>query len=257
MPETYDRVLGPAVFQPFAVDMARRVAGFRPARVLETAAGTGRVTAELVRVLPRAEIIATDLNAAMVEYGTARVPGAHWQQADAQALPFPDHSFDLITCQFGVMFLPDKPAAFAEARRVLRPGGRLVFNAWGPIDTHDFGWAVVAAVRQIFPEDPPVFLETIPHGYADPDRVRADLTAGGLICEAAESVTLQGTADSTADVARGFCTGTPLRGEIEARGELDKTTAAVEALVGAALGPGPAVGDMTAHVFVAHAPAPY
>src|SRR5439155_25047557 len=111
MPATYDRVLGPAVFQPFAVDMARRVAGFGPARVLETAAGTGRVTAELVRVLASAEIIATDLNAAMVEYGTSRVPGSHWQQADAQALPFPVRRFDLIPCLFGVMFLPDKPAA--------------------------------------------------------------------------------------------------------------------------------------------------
>jgi SAM-dependent methyltransferase len=251
MPEIYDRALGPVVFQPFAVELAGRVAGFNPARVLELAAGTGRLTGELIRVLPHAEIVATDLNTAMVEYAARRVPGARWQQADAQSLPFPDRGFDVVICQFGVMFLPAKPAAFAEAGRMLRPGGRLVFNTWAALDTHDFGRAVVAAVRRIFPDDPPTFLDTIPHGYADPDRVRADLAAAGLVCEAVDTVTLQGTADSAARVARGFCTGTPLRAEIEARGDLAETTAEVEALVCAALGSGPVTGDMTAYVVVA------
>jgi SAM-dependent methyltransferase len=254
MPVIYDRVLGPTLFQPFAVDLARRVAEFNPSRVLELAAGTGRATAELIRVLPDAEVIATDLNPAMVEHGSLRVPGAHWRQADAQTLPFPDNTVDVVVCQFGAMFFPDKPAAFAEAGRVLRPGGRLVGNVWGPVDGHDFERAVVAALRTLFPDDPPKFLETFPHGYADADRLRTDIEAGGLVCRQVETVTLRGTADSVADLARGYCTGTPLRGEIEARGELGASTEALASLLCRALGDGPVVGAMTANVFVAQSP---
>jgi SAM-dependent methyltransferase len=195
--------------------------------------------------------VATDLNAAMVQYGAARVSQASWQQADAQDLPFPDDSFDLIVCQFGVMFFPDKSAAFAEARRVLRPDGRLVFNTWGPLETHEFGAAVVAALRQTFPADPPSFLARIPHGYHDPELVSADLTVGGLRSESADSLTLLGTADSAASVARGFCVGTPIRAEIEARGDLAATTSAVESLVSSVLGSGRVTAKMTAWVFVA------
>jgi SAM-dependent methyltransferase len=251
MPGVYDRLLGPTLFQPFAVDLARRAAKFQPGRVLELAAGTGRVTAELVRELPEAEVVATDLNPAMVEHGMLHVRGAHWQQADAQALPFPDRTVDLVVCQFGVMFFPDKPAAFAESRRVLRPGGRLLGNVWAPLETHDFERAVVDALRTLFPADPPRFLESFPHGYADPERLRADIEAGGLVCEQVETLTLHGIADSVADLARGYCTGTPLRGEIEARGDLEATAAALASLLCTALGDGPVDGAMSAHVFVA------
>jgi len=251
MPGIYDRLLGPTLFQPFAVDLARRVATFAPGRVLELAAGTGRVTAELVRELPDAEVVATDLNPAMVEHGMLHVPGAHWQQADAQSLPFPDRTVDLVACQFGVMFFPDKPAAFAETRRVLRPGGRAVGSVWSTLDSHDFERAVVEALRALFPDDPPTFLETFPHGYADPDRLRADIEAGGLVCEQLETITLHGTADSVAGLARGYCTGTPLRGEIEARADLAATTEALASMLCKALGDGPVDGAMSANVFVA------
>ena len=129
MPEAYDRWLVPAVFHPFAVDFARRAARHAPRRVLEIAAGTGVLTRELVTVIPAAEVTATDLNAAMADLGSRRVPGAAWQQADALRLPFGDDQFDLVACQFGVMFFPDKPAAFREARRVLAPGGGLLFSS--------------------------------------------------------------------------------------------------------------------------------
>src|SRR4051794_8068268 len=110
MPEAYEKRLVPTVFGPFAVDLAARVAARAPARVLELAAGTGALTRELARAVPQAEVTATDLNDAMVDFGRARVPGATWRQADAMRLPFDDGSFDVVACQFGVMFLPDKPA---------------------------------------------------------------------------------------------------------------------------------------------------
>jgi SAM-dependent methyltransferase len=251
MPEAYERWLAPAVFRPFAVDLAQRAARLTPRRVLELAAGTGVLTRELAAAIPTAEVIATDLNPAMVEFGSRRAPGAAWQQADALDLPFPDRQFDLVVCQFGVMFFPDRPAAFREARRVLTPGGRLLFSTWGAVDTHDFAAALVAGVERAFPDDPPTFLAAVPHGYSDIGQVRADLTAAGLQCASAEPVTLHGRSGSAAGVAAGFCTGTPLRMAIEARGDLMASTEVVSAEMRARLGDGPVTATMTAHVIEA------
>ena len=253
MPEAYDRWLAPAVFRPFAVDLAERAARLRPSRVLEIAAGTGVLTGELVQALPGAEVIATDLNGAMVEYGSGLVPGASWQQADALDLQFEDDEFDLVVCQFGVMFFPDKPAGYREARRVLRPDGRLLFNTWATIDTHGFAAALLAGVERVFPDDPPTFLVAVPHGYPDLQQVAADLAAGGLERVRFETVTLEGRAGSAADIANGFCTGTPLRMEVESRGDLAESTAVISEEMTNLLGAGPITAQMTAYVIEAMA----
>ncbi len=248
MPEEYERGLAATVFRPFAVDLSRRLAARSPRAVLEVAAGTGVLTHEVVTALPTAEVTATDLNPAMVEYGRQRVPSATWRAADALSLPFEDGSFDAVVCQFGVMFFPDKRSAFAEARRVLEGEGRLLFNAWSTLASHDFEAAVMAGVRQAFPDDPPTFLESIPHGYAHLDVVVADVEAAGLRCLTAESVTVEGTAPAAADIAAGYCLGTPLRAGIEARGDLAAATAVVAREIERRFGPGPVTGRMTAHV---------
>jgi ubiquinone/menaquinone biosynthesis C-methylase UbiE len=131
--EFYDRYLVPLMFAPYAEVVADRAKALLPRRVLETAAGTGVVTEALARILPTdVTITATDLNEPMIELGKVRagMERVNWQQADAMKLPFPDESFDLIVCQFGVMFFPDKRASFVEAFRVLTPGGRYVFVLW-------------------------------------------------------------------------------------------------------------------------------
>jgi SAM-dependent methyltransferase len=248
MPQIYDQYLGPAVFHPFAVDLARRAARLRPGRVVEIAAGTGVVTAELLAAAPDARVTATDLNPAMVELGGRRVPGAAWQPADASSLPFPDAAFDLVVCQFGVMFFPDRRAAYAEFARVLVPSGHVLFNTWDTIDTHGFARVLVDALERAFPGDVPSFLSDVPHGYADPDVVAGDLRAAGCEVDSVETVTLEGRAASAADVAIGFCTGTPLRTEIEARGDLAVTTRSVCSEMTARLGEGPVSAPMTAHV---------
>jgi SAM-dependent methyltransferase len=252
MAEIYDRHLGPAVFHPFAVDLARRAAAGRARRVLEVAAGSGVVTRALVAALPDATVVATDLNPAMARTGVDKVPQAHWAVADAQRLPFREGRFDLFVCQFGVMFFPDRPAAFAQARRVLAPGGRLLVNTWYTADTNGFEVALREGLRAAFPDDPPRFLEDIPHGYHDLDRIVADVRAGGFTAVAAETVTLTGHAGSAADIAIGYCTGTPLRAGIESRGDLAATTAVVERAVAGQLGTGPIAAEMTAHVVEAH-----
>ncbi|MEY2453134.1 MAG: hypothetical protein QOD92_2708 [Acidimicrobiaceae bacterium] len=251
MPEAYERWLAPTVFHPFAVDLARRAVAHTPTRILELAAGTGVLTRELVAMDSAAALTATDLNVAMVDLGLRRAPGAAWRQADAMDLPFGAGEFDLIACQFGVMFFPDKPAAFEEARRVLSADGTLLVSTWATIDTHDFQAALVAGLERAFPDDPPTFMVSVPHGYADVDVVVADLRAGGFEDVAVESVTLEGRATSAAVVAAGYCAGTPLRPEIEARGDLAAATAVVATEMEARLGSGPVTGRMTAHVFEA------
>lgn len=251
MPDAYDRLLGPAVFRPFAIDLANRACALRPHRILELAAGTGVLTRELTSTLPSADVVATDLNVAMVESGSRRAPGAAWEQADAQRLPFTEGDFDLVVCQFGVMFFPDKPAAFAEVRRVLQPGGAMLFNTWDTIDTHYFGRELLTSLQRALPSVPTRFLVDVPHGYADPVRVESDLATGGLECESVHTVTLAGTAESAADVAVGFCTGTPVRAEIEGHADLSAAASSVASDMTARLGEGRVSGSMTAHVFQA------
>src|SRR3954471_23854929 len=113
IPDLYDRCLGPFLFEPYAADLAARARALKPRRILETAAGTGIVTAALAAALPAAEIVATDLNPDMLRVAAAKSDLARvtFIPADAQSLPFPNASFDLVVCQFGAMFFPDRIAA--------------------------------------------------------------------------------------------------------------------------------------------------
>ena len=248
MPDAYDRWLAPVMFRPYAVDLARRVADLEPARVLEVAAGTGVVTEKLLEALPHADVTATDLNPGMVELGSSRAPGAKWQQADALDLPFPDAEFELVLCQFGVMFFADKPAAFRQARRVLIPGGHFLFTSWDSLQANTFAAALVDSLERVFPHNPPTFVAAVPHGYSDLAIITADLSEAGMQVMAAETLILQGRAESAADFARGLCTGSPLRFALEARGDLAQITEMIVEDMEAQLGPGTVFGQLAAHV---------
>src|ERR1051326_5415496 len=170
IPALYDQCLGPMIFAPYADDLASRLADIRSGRVLETAAGTGVLTRALVSALPEGvSIDATDLNQPMLDHASEQLAPRRvtWRQADAQTLPYPDGVFDAVVCQFGVMFFPDKPQAFSEAYRVLKPGGRFLFNVWDRIEENEFADIVVKSVAALFPHDPPIFLARTPHGHHD------------------------------------------------------------------------------------------
>ncbi|MGD9986324.1 class I SAM-dependent methyltransferase [Pseudonocardia sp.] len=244
MPAAYAEGLETAVFAPFATLVAERAAALAPRRVLEVAAGTGVVTRALADALPGVDLLATDLNAAMVAHGAERESRARWEQADVMALPVDDDAVDLVVCGFGVMFFPDKPAAAAEIRRVLAPGGRFLATIWDTVETHAFGAALTRAVEKTFPDDPPTFIRAVPHGYADPDRIRADLS--GFAEVSVERVVRVGTAPSAADVARGFCLGSPLRAQLAERGEPQAAVDPVAAAMTTMLGDGPVSGEMAA-----------
>jgi len=175
MPEIYDRCLGPALFAPVAVHLADLATALSPRRVLELAAGTGIVTRALVGALPDADIVATDLNPAMVSWAADRIGGVTWRQADAQNLDFPDASFDLALCSFGVMFFADRRAAFADVFRLLAPDGTFLFTVWDTVELSPFPAALVSALEVVLPENPPSFVARVPHGYSDSSRISDDL----------------------------------------------------------------------------------
>jgi SAM-dependent methyltransferase len=245
IPELHDRFMVPLVFEPYAADLLGRLAPRRPRRVLEVAAGTGVVTRALAAGLVDAPaIVATDLNPAMLERAKAvgtRRP-VEWQPADAQALPFADASFDAVVCQFGVMFFPDRPRAFAEARRILGQGGVFLFNVWDRLALNELADVITDALAAVFPADPPRFMARTPHGYHDPDAIVSDLGAGGFAARPEIDVVAARSRAATArDAAVAICQGTPVRHEIEARdpARLEEATAAAAEAVAARFGPGP------------------
>ena len=226
----YDRLMVPLKFTPWAEDMARRIAALSPAMILETAAGSGAVTEQIAKALPSAAITATDLNPAMLEIAAQR-PGledVRFRPADAQALPFADASFDLVTCQFGVMFYPDRVAAAREARRVLRAGGTYIFNVWNSLDQNPVSKVLSEALAEEFPANPPSFYARVPFGYHDTARIAHDLAEAGFTDIAIETLEYPHGALAPRDAAEGMCRGTPLAAEIATHGD-DALDLAVEA----------------------------
>ena len=217
IPAIYDQYMVPLLFAPYAKLVAERAAELRPKRVLETAAGTGVVTEELHRALPDAAIIATDLNAPMLEQAARRIGASNvrFQAADAQALPFKDDSFDLVICQFGVMFFPDKVRANAEARRVLREGGRYKLVIWDRIEHNLATLAAGRAVGALFPGDSMRFYKRVPFAYHDIGLIEHDLLAAGFTDIEYETIELHSRAASARDAAIGLVQGTPVRSDIE------------------------------------------
>ncbi len=254
IPELYDTHLVPLIFEPYAADLAARLA-LRPlARVLEIAAGTGVVTRALATTLPESvSIVATDLNQPMINYAAARGTKrpVEWRQADAMQLPFPNGAFDAVVCQFGVMFFPEKSQAYAEARRVLRAGGVFIFNVWDRIEENEFADVVTTALVTLFPDDPPRFLARTPYGYYDQETIKRDLAHGGFTASPEIStLTAPSRATSPQIPAIAFCQGTPLRNEIEARAASrlnEATTIAAEAIA-QRFGRGTVDGKIQAHV---------
>lgn len=254
IPRIYEAYLAPLIFEPYAANLADRLRERRLSRVLELAAGTGVLTRALAS-LPSDEvaITATDLNPAMLAQaaavGTRRA--VEWRQADAMQLPFPDGAFDAVVCQFGVMFFPDKPKAFSEALRVLRPGGIFLFNVWDRIEENEFADVTTTALAAVFPDDPPRFLARTPHGYHDRATIAGDLARGGFARPAQiTTITARSRATSPRAPAIAYCQGTPLRNEIEARdaARLEEATDAAAQAIARQFGPGAVDGKIQAHI---------
>ena len=254
IPELYETYMVPLIFAPYAEDLASRLKAANPARLLEIAAGTGVVTRALASALPETTtIVATDLNQAMLDHaaemGTKRP--VEWRQADAMQLPFPDAAFDAVVCQFGAMFFPDRPRAFSEVHRVLRPGGVFIFSVWDRIEENDFADAIMGALASMFPQEPPRFMARTPHGYFDRNQISRDLASAGFAAlPRIETIAARSRAKSARVAAFAYCQGTPWRNEIESRdaARLAEATDRAEQALVKRFGSGAVDGKIQAHV---------
>ena len=255
IPSIYDRFMVPLIFAPYAEEVARRAGAFMPGHILETAAGTGIVTQSLHHKLPDAEIIATDLNQPMLDVAAQRVRSdkVSFEVADAQELRFANDSFDLVVCQFGVMFFPDKVRANAEARRVLRDGGRYLLVIWDRVERNLATMAAGRAVGDIIPGEAGRFYERVPFKYHDRDLIEQDLRAAGFEQIEIETIERRSRAPSAREAALALVQGTPMRADIEevAPGQLDAATDAAEAALRQFDGPEGFDAPMSAHLVTA------
>ena len=257
IPENYDRYMVPLIFAPYAADLAQRAASLSPSAVLEIAAGSGVVTRALApRLSIGASYVVTDLNQPMLDYAASQqAPDSRitWRQADALALPFDNAAFDLVCCQFGAMFFPDRSRAYREAKRVLKPGGHFLFSVWDRIEENVFADDVTNALARLFPDDPPRFLARTPHGYHDTALIRSELEGAGFSRVAIETRAEQSRASSPRLPAVAYCQGTVLRTEIEARapGKLEIATDYAESALADKHGRGEIAAKIQAHVITA------
>ena len=261
VPQVYDALMVPMLFEPYALDMAARVAALGPDAVLETAAGSGVVARALAPLLrPGTRYVVTDLNAPMLDQARSRQTPAQgarieWAVADALDLPYPDAAFDVLCCQFGVMFFPDRRKAYAEARRVLKPGAPFLFSAWDSLAQNDVPATVWAVVQARYADNPPQFFNKVPHGYHDADVIRADLTAAGFSLINVEWIAKESHVARARDAAEALMLGTPFRMEMMAR-DPDGLPALVDATEAALIqryGTGPFVAPTLALVVTAQA----
>ena len=224
IPDLYEAHLGPTLFEPYADDLAARLRlpeGTAAPRVLEIAAGTGILTRRLrQRLPPAASLVATDLNEGMLQVARRRlegIAGIEFRQADAMALPFPDGAFDAVACQFGLMFMPDKPQALREVHRILKSGGPYLLNTWGALHDNPASALTHELLASLFPADPPPFLKT-PFGDHDPEALRALLSQAGFADVMITPVRIEGQAVSAEHAAIGLIKGSPVWNQIVERG---------------------------------------
>lgn len=253
VPGNYDQHLGPLLFEPYAQDLVARIDKAKVQHALEIACGTGRVTKYLRNALPpEATLIATDLNLGMLEVAKQKVAleNIQYEVADAQELPFTDNSFDVVVCQFGFMFVPDKPKAFSEVYRVLRPGGMLLFNTWDAIEHNPLSKTVTDVVSAYFPGTGAANFYKIPFSMHDREAIMQLLQEAGFSTINIEQVTKQATSTHASDGARGLILGTPV---FHAMNEIDSTApekviALVTEKIAALYGNNPSTSEMSAWV---------
>ena len=219
VPANYHRYLRDLLFLPYAHDLVSRVQIPDGGRVLEVACGTGILTRAMVEAFPGVTVVATDLNEGMIDEGRkyADLPQISWRQADATSLPFAGGEFDLVVCQFGFMFVPDKLVALQECHRVLRPAGQLAFNVWDSLAANDFSRTFNEVIQSRLAHDPPRFME-IPFSWHDRADIERIVRAAGFTDVSLTAVPLRSRAASAADVASGLARGTPMFDAIRERG---------------------------------------
>ena len=252
VPETYNRYLVPLIFEGYAADLAGRLNVTTGSSVLETAAGTGVLTRHLMqKVPPDAQIISTDFSPAMLAVAEGNLPSADnvsYQEANGVDLPFEEQSFDVVVCQFGVMFFPDVEQGYREARRVLKEGGEFLFNVWDKLSHNEIPRIVHEVALSLDVDNPPDFLK-IPWSYNDVDAITAQLKQAGFSDVTVTVSTQDCTAPSAREVALALGAGSPLAMQLKERGLSEVAIERFSEALEQRFGTGPISAPMQAIVF--------
>jgi ubiquinone/menaquinone biosynthesis C-methylase UbiE len=251
--KTYDDLLGPFLFEPFALDLIERIGAHTPSTVLELACGTGRLTHHLLTHLPDStEVTATDIDPGMLAIAQEKVlgPNIYWDTVDMAELPYDADEFELVVCQFGLMFVPDKVKALSEMRRVLKPGGRLICSTWGEM-TDNPVWDIFTRVIGGFMRNLPANMARVPFSMSDEKNVLSMVAQAGFADTQAASVHKTGVCATAGDAARGLLIGSPVYNAImqNSASSLPQMQTALEEAIGAALGERPVRSPLHAWVF--------
>jgi ubiquinone/menaquinone biosynthesis C-methylase UbiE len=205
----YDQFFGPLFFEPYAIEVAKRIDSSSVSIGLEIAAGTGRVTRHIREHVPiSAKLIASDISEDMLAIAKKKLSHLNidWQNIDAQQLPFSNNSIDLVICCFGYMFVPDKSKAFTEVHRVLKPGGQFLFTTWDKLEHNTASYCSRSIAKQYL--DKPV-----PESYnlatsmSDEATIRSLLENAGFSKMSIEKKELLSVCPSAKEAAFGLVQG--------------------------------------------------
>ena len=246
----YDQFFGPLYFEPYAIEVAKRIDPAGVAVALEIAAGTGRVTRHIrERILPSAKLIASDISAEMLAVAKKKLGhlDINWQTIDAQQLPFSDNCIDLVICCFGYMFVPDKPTAFAEAYRVLRPGGHFLFTTWDKLENNPASYTSRCIAKQYL-EDPLPASYDLATYMSDERGIRSLLQNAGFSKLSVEKVKLPSVSPTAKEAALGFVQGGSVYDEVRKSkpGSIEEIKTRLEKELAGQFGDAPMIAPISA-----------
>ncbi len=256
--QVYESVLVPRMFTPWAELLLDELAIETGERVLDVACGPGsvaRVAAD--RVGTPGRVIGCDLSPAMLEIAEAKPPldgsgPISYREAPADRLPVDEAAFDVVTCQQGLQFMPDRPAALAEMRRALRPGGRLGVAVWTEISGSPPHRALADALEATTGAELAERFRSGPWGFGDGERLGALLSDAGFDEVRVSTHVLPVTFEGGVPQLLSTLAVTPLAGEIDQLS--DKQQQQLFEALAAEVGDGPIVSEMTSNIVLARRP---
>jgi ubiquinone/menaquinone biosynthesis C-methylase UbiE len=246
----YDEFFGPMFFEPYAIEVAERIHPSSVSVALEIAAGTGRVTRHLRKRIPAsAKLIASDISEDMLAVAKEKLGGLEidWQNIDAQQLPFSDNSIDLVVCCFGYMFVPDRTKAFAEAYRVLKPGGMFLFTTWDKLENNAPSYIFLWAAKKYFEGGLPESYN-LPTSMNDEAVIKPLLELAGFSRISIEKIQKNSVCATAKEAANRLVHGGPVFEEIKNRNPawIDEIIMTVEKELSEKFGAAPMIAPISA-----------
>ncbi|HTH57969.1 MAG TPA: methyltransferase domain-containing protein [Cyclobacteriaceae bacterium] len=216
IPKNYDEHMGPMFFEDYAIEIASRIDRSTVQIALELSCGTGRVTNHIRKALrPAARLIASDISPDMLKIAQEKLKNTsiEWRSIDFTKIPFDNASIDLVVCSFGYMFAENKTTAFAEALRVLRPGGTLILSTWDKLESNGASNVFRTIIKKYFGDRLPESYK-IPYSMNDPEAIREELTKAGFSKIKIELIEKQSVSESAKKATIGMVQGGSLYNEI-------------------------------------------